>query len=85
MHETPLTALTNSHTEGAAMRIVCGSLLGVTAMLLAWILWKPALNRRRIDRFLEWIFTRVEVPTHPDCQPRYWTTHHGVIAKGEWT
>lgn len=58
---------------------------GITASILAWIMFKPTLNRRRIDRFLEWVFTRIPPETDPACTPRYWTSHAGVIVKGPWT
>lgn len=67
------------------MKIAIGALAGITTTMLAYILFQPAIERHQLMRFARWIFTRVEVATHPDCKPRYWTKHAGVITREPWT
>lgn len=62
------------------MRTLTGAAIIITLEILAWIIWKPAIKPG-----LQWVFTRIEVPTHPDCKPRYWTTHNGQRTEGPWT
>jgi len=62
--------------HGERMRIAIGIVAGMTLMILGHILGWP---------YIHWLFTRIEVATHPDCKPRYWTSHAGVITREPWT
>lgn len=55
------------------MRALKGAAIVITLELMAWILRKPAIKPG-----IHWVFTRVEVGTHPDCKPRYRTWIKGI-------
>lgn len=57
------------------MKLTLGIVAGITATMLAWILWKPALA---------WTFTHNLPPTHPNSHTRYRTWHHGTATEGPW-
>lgn len=58
------------------MRIAIGIVAGMTLMILGHILGWP---------YIGWLFTHNAPETHPDCKPRYWTKHAGVITREPWT
>ncbi|MEW1990732.1 hypothetical protein [Microbacterium sp. NPDC078849] len=51
------------------MRVILGIACGLTASILAYVLWRPTLA---------WTLTRVPPSTHPDCHPRFRTWHLGI-------
>ena len=67
------------------MKITLGVVAGITATMLAYIISQPAIERRDINRAIAWVFTRIPPETHPDCKPRYWRSHAGVITREPWT
>lgn len=57
------------------MKLTLGILAGISITLAGVSIWPD---------FIGWVFSD-EPATHPDCKPRYWTSSHGVITRGEWT
>lgn len=66
------------------MKIALGIIAGITATMLAYIVWQPAIDRRDISRVIAWIFTHNQPDTHPDSRPKYRTWHNGTITEGPW-
>lgn len=58
------------------MRTLIGIIAGITLSIIIFAMKQPTLDM---------IFMRIPPATPADFQPRYWTTRHGVITKGEWT
>ncbi|KQQ65069.1 hypothetical protein [Microbacterium sp. Leaf320] len=64
------------------MKITFGIAAGITLSIVVYAMKQPTLDHVR--HFLQWVFTRVEVRTHPDCQPRFRSWHKGVMTEGPW-
>lgn len=65
------------------MRVILGIACGVTATIIGYILWQPAIDRRLAMHALAWVFTHNEPGTHPDCKPRFITWHNHIETSRE--
>jgi hypothetical protein len=65
------------------MRVILGIVAGITATIIGYIVWQPAIDRRLAEHAIAWVFTHNPPATHPDCKPRYRTYHHGVETSQE--
>lgn len=64
------------------MKILAGIAAGITLSIVVYAVKQPTLDH--VGHFLRWVFTRVEVQAHPDCQPRFRSWHKGVMTEGPW-
>jgi len=58
------------------VKITLGIVAGITLSIIAYAMKQPTLDM---------IFMRNPPETHPDCKPRYWNKHAGVITREPWT
>jgi hypothetical protein len=67
------------------MRVLIGMACGMTATMLAYVIWQPAIDRRDVARASAWLFTRIPPATDPACKSRFRTwRNHIEVSREPW-
>lgn len=61
------------NTTKTIKHVTLGISIGLAIPATIAALWRPV-----VGPYVEWLFTRIEVQTHPDCKPRHRTWKNGI-------